>query len=277
MFSLFDAVLKNVWDKKPLIHCITNYVTVNDCANILLACGASPIMADDAMEVEEISALCNGLALNIGTLNSRTVLSMILAGRKANQLQHPVVLDPVGAGASSLRTRTAKDLIEKVHCTVIRGNSSEIRALSQGTCDTKGVDADAADITTETNLDGAVAAAKAFSQAVNAVIAVTGAIDIVTNGKKTYLIRNGCSMMEKVSGCGCMLTTVIAAYCAANPSQPLEATAAAVSVMGLCGELAFQRMKQQNAGTGTLHIALMDAMSCMDIQTLDRGIKIEER
>ena len=168
-----------------------------------------------------------------------------------------------------MRTRTAKDLIEKVHCTVIRGNGSEIRALFQGACDTKGVDADAADITTEENLDAAVASAKAFSQAVNAVIAVTGAIDIVTKD---------CSpMKEKVSGCGCMLTTVIAAYCAANPDQPLEAAAAAVSVMGLCGELAFQRMKQQNAGTGTLHIALMDAMSCLDIETLDRGIKIEER
>ena len=128
----FQKRMEQVAVRSPLIHCITNYVTVNDCANILLACGGSPIMADDAGEVEEITSLCDGLVLNIGTLNQRTVTSMELAGKRANQLGHPVVLDPVGAGASALRTRTALELVKKLRLAVIRGNLSEIKTLWNG-------------------------------------------------------------------------------------------------------------------------------------------------
>ena len=123
---MFKTIFENVREKCPLIHNITNYVTVNDCANIVIACGASPIMADDKEEVEEITTICSGLNINIGTLNSRTIDSMLIAGKKANELSHPVVLDPVGAGASKLRTNTAMKLLEEVKCTVIRGNISEI-------------------------------------------------------------------------------------------------------------------------------------------------------
>ena len=154
---MFAEQFANVRTKSPLIHNITNYVTVNDCANMVLACGASPIMADDAAEVEEITAICGGLNINIGTLNSRTVTSMLLAGKKANQLGHPVVLDPVGAGASRLRTDTAFRLLREVQFTVIRGNISEIKTLASGAGTTKGVDADVADKVTEENLDSAVA------------------------------------------------------------------------------------------------------------------------
>ncbi len=141
---MFKEMLENVRKRRPLVHNITNYVTVNDCANIVLACGGSPIMSDDIDEVEEITALCGALNINIGTLNSRTIPSMLAAGEKANELKRPVVLDPVGAGASRLRTDTALKLLEKVRFSVIRGNISEIKTLAAGSGTTKGVDADSA-------------------------------------------------------------------------------------------------------------------------------------
>ena len=159
---MFKTEFENLRRTCPLIHNITNYVTVNDCANMVLACGASPIMADDAAEVEDITSICGGLNINIGTLNSRTITSMLLAGKKANQLGHPVVLDPVGAGASRLRTDTAFRLLRDVKFTVIRGNISEIKTLASGAGTTKGVDADVADKVTEENLDSAVAFAKKY-------------------------------------------------------------------------------------------------------------------
>ena len=159
---MFAECFENVRSTCPLIHNITNYVTVNDCANMVLACGASPIMADDAAEVEEITTICGGLNINIGTLNSRTITSMLLAGKKANLLGHPVVLDPVGAGASQLRTDTAYRLLREVKFTVIRGNISEIKTLASGAGTTKGVDADVADKVTEENLDSAVVVAISF-------------------------------------------------------------------------------------------------------------------
>ena len=160
---MFDSIFQNVRTRHPLIHNITNYVTVNDCANMVLACGASPIMADDRAEVAEITTICAGLNINIGTLNSRTIDSMLIAGKRANELNHPVVLDPVGVGASELRTSTAMKLINEINFTVIRGNISEIKTLASGSGTTKGVDADVADKVTEENLDKAVAFAKSFA------------------------------------------------------------------------------------------------------------------
>ena len=175
---MFQNMLENVRKNGPLIHNITNYVTVNDCANIVIACGASPIMADDKEEVADITTICAGLNINIGTLNSRTISSMLIAGKRANELNHPVVLDPVGAGASKLRTKTAMQLLEEVKFSVIRGNISEIKTLASGSGTTKGVDADVADKVTEDNLDDVVAFAKSFAEKTGAVIAITGSIDI---------------------------------------------------------------------------------------------------
>jgi hydroxyethylthiazole kinase len=211
---MFRNLFANVRAKSPLVHNITNYVTVNDCANIVLACGASPIMADDAAEVEDITSLCAGLNLNIGTLNSRTIPSMLLAGHTANRLGRPVVLDPVGAGASHLRTETALRLLREVKFTVIRGNISEIRTLAAGSGTTKGVDADAADKVTDETLDKTVAFAKAFAARTGAVVAVTGAIDIVADGERAFCIRNGHPMMSAVTGTGCQLSALTAAFCA---------------------------------------------------------------
>ena len=269
---MFQKMLENVRGKCPLIHNITNYVTVNDCANIVLACGASPIMSDDQSEVEEITTICGGLNINIGTLNKRTIESMLLAGKRANELSHPVVLDPVGAGASKLRTETAQKLLEEVKFTVIRGNISEVKTLASGSGTTKGVDADVADKVSEENLDSAVA----FAEKTGAVVAITGAIDIVADGKKAYCIRNGHPMMSSITGTGCQLSAMTAAYVTANPEHPLEAAAAAVCAMGLAGEIAHARLSAQD-GNSTYRNYIIDAIYNMTPEQLEEGAKYEVR
>ena len=273
---MLKECLQKVRKTHPLVHCITNYVTVNDCANILLACGGSPIMADDIGEVEEITALCNALVLNIGTLNERTIASMLAAGKRANQLGRPVVLDPVGAGASSLRTNTAKKLLQEIQFSVIRGNSSEIKTLAEGVGGARGVDAAEADAVTGETLEDMISLAKAFSARTGAVVAITGAIDIVADQARAYVIHNGSPLMANITGCGCMLTGVIGAYCAANPQTPLEGTAAAVCAMGLCGERAASLLSADQ-GNATCRNFLIDQMSLLDGAGLEQGAKYEIR
>ena len=273
---MFQNMLENVRKNCPLIHNITNYVTVNDCANIVIACGASPIMADDKEEVAEITAICSGLNINIGTLNSRTIASMLIAGKRANELNHPVVLDPVGAGASKLRTETAMQLLQEVKFSVIRGNISEIKTLASGSGTTKGVDADVADKVTEENLDDVIAFAKAFAKKTGAVIAITGAIDIVADSKKAYCIRNGHPMMSSITGTGCQLSAMTAAFVTANPDQLLEATAAAVSAMGYAGEVAYSRLTEMD-GNSTYRNYIIDAIYNMTPEMLEKGAKYEVR
>ncbi|MGE4283237.1 MAG: hydroxyethylthiazole kinase [Clostridia bacterium] len=274
---MFEKILENVKTKSPLVHNITNYVTVNDCANILLACGSSPIMSDDIMEVSEITSICNALVINIGTLNTRTIESMLKAGKKANELNHPVILDPVGAGASALRTDTALNLLEKIKFSVIRGNISEIKTISKGCGSTKGVDADVSDTVTEAALDEVVSFAKNLSKKTGAVIAITGAIDIVANSEKAYIIKNGHPMMSKITGSGCMLTSLIGGFCGANPKNILDATAAAVCSMGLCGEMAYEKVEETNGGTSSFRMHLIDSMSKLTSECLNGGAKIESR
>lgn len=273
---MLEKIFENVRMKHPLIHSITNYVTANDCANMVLACGASPVMADDEEEVAEITELCAGLNINIGTLNSRKIASMLIAGKRANELHHPVVLDPVGAGASRFRTGTAMRLLEEVKVTVIRGNSSEIRTLASGSGATKGVDADASDKVTKENLNEMVALAKAFAEKTGAVIAVTGATDIVADGKKAYCIYNGHPMMASVTGTGCQLSALTAAFVAANPDYPLEAAAGAVCAMGYAGELAQDRLTQQD-GNASYRNYIIDAICRMTPEMLEKGAKYEVR
>ena len=267
-------MLENVRKTCPLVHNITNYVTVNDCANILLACGASPIMSDDAGEVEEISSICGGLNINIGTLNQRTIPSMLLAGKKANELGHPVVLDPVGAGASTLRTKTARDLVDQIHFTVIRGNISEIKTLALGSGTTKGVDADVADKVTRDNLSKAVAFAKEFAARTGAVVAITGAIDIVADQERAYCIYNGHPMMSSITGTGCQLSAMTAAYVTANPDNPLEAAAAAVCAMGICGEIAHKRLTPED-GNSSYRNYIIDAIYHLTGEDLDKYANYE--
>ena len=273
---MFKTIFENVRKKSPLIHNITNYVTVNDCANIVIACGASPVMADDTEEVAEITAICSGLNINIGTLNSRTIDSMLIAGKKANELSHPVVLDAVGAGASKLRTSTAMKLLDEVKLAVIKGNISEIKTLALGFGTTKGVDADAADKVTEENLDEVVAFTKAFAKKTGAVIAITGAIDIVADANKAYCIYNGHPMMSSITGTGCQLSAMIAAFVTANPKQRLEAAAAAVSAMGLAGETAYHRVSEMD-GNSSYRNYIIDAVYRMTPEELEKGAKYEVR
>lgn len=268
--------LVNVRENAPLVHNITNYVTVNDVANVLLACGGSPIMSDDAEEVEEITSICGGLNINIGTLNKNTIPSMFLAGKKANELGHKVLLDPVGAGASRLRTETAAGLMREIQFDVIRGNISEIKTLASGSGRTKGVDADLAEAVTEQTLDSAVAFVKELAKQTGSVIAVTGAIDLVADGESCYVIRNGHPEMSKITGTGCQLSALITAFITANPEHVLEAAAAAVCVMGLAGEMGWNNMLPGD-GNSTYRNRIIDAIYQMDGAMLDQGARYEVR
>lgn len=268
--EFMNEMWKNVQAACPLVHAITNYVTVNDCANALLAAGASPIMADDADEVAEITALCSATVLNIGTLNRRTINSMQLAGHEANRLNHPLVLDPVGAGASTLRTETARQLLNELQFTVIRGNISEIKTLAVGNGQTMGVDAALADQITDTNLPDALTYLKAFSRQTGAVIAVSGAIDIITDGTTAYICRNGHPAMSKITGTGCMLTCLAAAYAAANPQNVAAAVATAFTLMGLAGEKA----AAITPATGSMRANILDNLATLGGEDLKAGGKI---
>lgn len=273
---MLGTYIKNVRKTVPLVHNITNYVTVNDVANVLLACGGSPIMSDEPEDVEDITAICKGLNINIGTLNQRSIEGMFRAGRKANELGHVVLLDPVGAGAGALRTGTAVRLLEELRFDVIRGNISEIKTLARGSGTTKGVDADVADAVTEENLDEAVAFVKEFAQKSGSIVAVTGAIDLVSDGEKCFVIRNGRPEMGKVTGTGCQLSGMMTAFLAANPDNKTEAAAAAVCAMGLAGEIGWSRM-QEGDGNSTYRNRIIDAIYNMDEECLDGGAKYEVR
>lgn len=269
---MFGEMLSRVRDARPLIHAITNYVTANDCANILLACGASPIMADDEDEVEDVTSLCGGLTINLGTLHRETVPAMLRAGRKSNALGHPVLLDPVGAGSSPRRTGTALELLQEIHFSAVRGNVTEIRTLAGKGTGSHGVDA--ADMVTEDTLEENARLAETFAGNRETVAAMTGTIDIVTDGSVTYRIYNGHPMMSRITGGGCQLSAMMTAFLAANRDRPLEAAAAAVCAMGVCGEKAFARMKEQD-GNASYRDYLIDAVFRLTPEELDAGAKFE--
>lgn len=257
-----ERVRKNV----PLVHCITNYVTVNDVANALLACGGSPIMADDVDEAAEITSISSALVLNIGTLNERTIASMIKAGKTANEKNIPVVLDPVGAGASTLRNDTTRKLLEEVRFAVVRGNLSEISFIAGLNASTRGVDTGEADRCNNA-LEAAITAANMYG----CVTAVTGAEDVVTDGIRAARIRNGVPQMSKITGTGCMLSGIIGAYAGAN-EDIFCAVVNAVASMGIAGEISYE--ENGGAGTGSLHIGIIDALSRIDDELIEKRGKI---
>lgn len=273
-FALKNAI-DNVRTSMPLVHNITNYVTVNDCANALLAIGASPIMSDEPADVEDITSICGGLTLNIGTLNERSIDGMFVAGARAGELGHPIVLDPVGAGASALRTRTAGDLLDKLPVSVIRGNMSEVKALAGGAATTRGVDVCPDDAVTEENLAASAAFARDFAAKTGAVVAITGAIDIVADSDRAFAIRNGSALMGRITGAGCMLSCLCTAFAVANPNAVLEAMVAAVALMGLAGQTAQGRMGGMD-GNGSFRTYVLDALYRLDGDALEQGAKVEE-
>lgn len=251
----YQTALVNVGEKNPLVHHLTNYVTVNDCANITLAIGGSPIMADDVKEVATITGLAQGVVINIGTLNERTVPAMVLAGKTANQLGIPVILDPVGAGASSFRNQTVAQLLAEVNFAVIRGNLSEIRFLAGFASVSKGVDVSVADL--QTAQDSEVVAQR-LAQAQHAVVVITGEVDVVSDGKQVAYIENGHSTMSRITGTGCMLSSLLGSFCGSQEDY-FTASVAATVAMGICGEIAHE--KTQHQGTGSFRVALIDAAS----------------
>ncbi len=265
---MLRKLFQNVKEKSPLIHGITNYVTTRDCANVLLACGGAPIMAEAVEEVEEVTQICDGLYINLGTPNASKLEAMKKAGVRANALGHPVIFDPVGVGVSEFRKNAVRQLMKEVKCSVIRGNISEVKTLAFNQSNFRGVDANFQDQISEENLEEIVEFAKQFAKEVDAVVVITGRIDVVTDGEDTYCVYNGDSYLGKITGSGCQLSAVIGAYIAANPKDVLEATVAALCVVGVAGEIARERMKGLD-GIGSFGVYLMDAISNMTAEELE--------
>lgn len=267
------SCLGAVRERTPLVQCITNFVTVNDCANILLAAGGSPTMAHDIREVEEAVAGVQALVLNLGAIGD--VEAMLLAGKRANQLGIPVVLDPVAAGVTSLRREACRRLLAELRFTVIRGNASEIRALALGAEGGSGVDVSAGDAVTEENLSRGVELCRRLAESTGAVTALSGQVDILSDGTQTVLIRGGVPTMSRVTGSGCMLTALLGAFCGANPERPLAAAAAAVATMDLAGERAEALRLQNGTGNATFRTDLIDAVFNLTEDELREGVRYE--
>lgn len=256
--------LAAVREQKPLIHNITNYVVMNYTANALLAMGASPVMAHAHNEVEEMVSLAGALVLNIGTLTDEWIASMILAGKKASDLGKPVILDPVGSGATALRTKAAHRIIEQTSIRVIRGNASEILSLRHGDSKTKGVDSLHA-------VDEAAETAQILARELETTLAITGPIDLITDGNRVVRVSNGHALMGYVTGTGCTATVTIGAFLAVDP-DPVTATATALAFFGLAGEVAAEGA----AAPGSFMTGMLDALYTITPEKLASDASIEE-
>lgn len=269
----FKKVLQTVQTKAPLVQCITNFVTVNDCANIILASGGSPSMAYDIREVEEAVIGMDSLVCNMGAIEQAD--SMILAGKQANRLGKPVVLDPVAVGGTQLRRDIGKKLLEEVHFSVIRGNASEIRSLAGQQTTGSGVDVSALDIVSQDNLSSAVEMVKFLAQRTKSTIAISGKLDVVSDGEQTMVLSNGCATMARITGSGCMLTSLIGVFCGAMPNDPFTAACSAMAAMGICGEMAEQSRLKKGTGNATFRTDLIDSIFNLTGEQLAEGIRYE--
>lgn len=263
-----SELLKDVKDKKPLVHHITNYVTANDCANMVLSIGGSPVMADEIDEVEEMVSLSSALVINMGTLNKRTIEAMLMAGKMANKLDIPVILDPVGVGATGLRTNTASKLLKEINFSVIKGNMSEIKILSGVKAIIKGVDS-------VESMDNAEEIAVQLAKKYNCIAAITGKKDIVTDGERLCKIDNGHKMMADITGTGCMCTSLVGTFCGVIRDYYLS-TIAGILSMDLSGEKAFISLKE-NDGTGTFKVKLMDSIYKLSGEDIMKDGNINEK
>ena len=250
--------LRRLRDAKPLVHQITNYVVMNETANATLALGALPVMAHAREEVEEMVALAGALVLNIGTLSPSWVEAMVLAGRAANELGVPVVLDPVGAGATTYRTETAQRLLGEVRVTVLRGNAGEIATLVGVAAEVRGVESIGAG-------DDAAELARAAGAQLGLVASVTGPVDHVSDGETVVSIANGDPLLAAITGTGCMSSALTGCFLAVNRDRPLEAAAEALVAFGVAGEDAARGA----SGPGSFHVALYDSLAALDPATLD--------
>ncbi len=272
--SKVASCLTRVRKAAPIVHCITNFVTVNDCANIVLAAGGSPTMADHIDEVAEIQERADALVLNMGAIEN--VSAMLLAGEAANRLSHPVVLDPVGASGSALRRASSALLTERIRLTAVRGNASEIRYLASGSGKQAGVDADAADRITRENAPRWGAMALDLSQKLGSIVCISGQIDLVAGLGRVFAFSGGCEEMARITGSGCMLSALLGTFLGACPDRPLEAAVCAQAAMNAAGERALEKTVRAGGGTMTFRLHLIDAVSLMNEETFCRYAKFEE-
>lgn len=262
------SVMAEVRRVKPLVHCITNRVTINDCANIVLAAGGSPAMVDDPREVEEFVSASQGLVLNLGIVSESVTDAMFKAGKRAKELGVPIIFDPVGVGALTLRQELSEQILTEIDPDIIRGNMSEIKSLAGVENKGKGVDAAAEDAVTEENAAQFGVIVKNLAAAHQAVVCATGAVDIISDGQEVYYIKNGNEMLCDVTGTGCMLSALCGAMC--GTGELLNGTLAATVMVGLAGELAQEYVSANGAGIGTFHVKLLDYIYQMDAETVRR-------
>ncbi|MFH1033018.1 MAG: hydroxyethylthiazole kinase [Pseudomonadota bacterium] len=263
MAEMAGQDLARLKQQKPLVHNITNLVVMNFTANALLAAGASPVMAHAHEEVEEMVALAGALVLNIGTLTPHWVQAMEIAGRKANELGIPVILDPVGAGATRLRTQSALRLLQQVRVSVVRGNASEVLSLARSGGGTKGVDS-------VHGVDEAVEAAGLLARELGMVIAITGERDLITDGQSLWRVANGHALMGSITGMGCAATALMGAFLAVRP-DPLAAAVGGLCFLGLAG----QRAALASRGPGSFQVAFLDELMAIEPEALRAGALIQ--
>ena len=265
-----------VKEKHPLVQCFANIVTANGCANLLLAAGASPVMSEDTVGAVEFTGMADALSINLGTFFPTLREAALAAQETALRRGIPVVLDPVGAGCAPSRTALALEILDR-GVSVVRCNRSEANALLGLRGSTHGVDASPDDAVTEDSLDRAVSDVRELAAKYNCVMAVTGAIDLVggTDGR-VAIIRGGHEIMTKVTGSGCMLSALTAAYAGAEPKFLFEAVAAALAAYGVCGKLAAESLKP-GEGSGTFGVRLIDAMDNLDVTALHERLDYEVR
>ena len=280
LLEKIDDTLTQIKTKNPLTHCITNSVTINDCANAVLAIGGSPFMAEDAEELEEVVTIADVLVINIGKLSKEQINSMNISAKVANDTNTPIVLDPVGVGVTQLRNKTTLDLINNYKITAIRGNISEIKAIAKliGVIDennaAKGVDVNIDDIITEENLHANGKIIKDVALKLDTTILASGPIDILSDGETTIAIDNGDDMMPLITGSGCMLSSIVGSC--VGGSSPLEGSLVAILAMNLAGEKARAKVDEKDEGTGSFRAYLIDYLYKTNADSLvnESNIKI---
>jgi hydroxyethylthiazole kinase len=255
--------IQTIRAESPLIHNITNYVVMNTTANALLSIGASPVMAHAIEEVEEMTGIARALVINIGTLSAPWVEAMVKAGKEACRRKIPVVLDPVGSGATPFRTTTATKLIQEIHPAIIRGNASEIRSLVRAGTGAKGVDS-------RHTPDEVLDDAQGLSRSAGCVVSVSGPVDIIVEGDNIARVENGHPMMTKVTGMGCTASAITGAFAAVNPS-PFQAAAHAMALMGIAGEMAAER----SSGPGSFQMQFLDTLHSMQESDIAQRLKVQ--
>ena len=280
LLNIINETLQQIKQKNPLTHCITNSVTINDCANAILAIGGSPFMAEDAEELEEVVTIADALVINIGKLSKEQINSMKVSAEVANKTSTPIVLDPVGVGVTELRNKTTLDLINNYKIAAIRGNISEIKAIAKliGVIDennaAKGVDVNIDDIITEENLAANGEIIKELANKLNTTILASGPIDILSDGKIIITIDNGDDMMPLITGSGCMLSSIVGSCI--GGSTPLEGSLLAILAMNLAGEKARAKVDEKDEGTGSFRTYLIDYLYKTNAESLvnESNIKI---